>query len=241
VPWKRPKFLVGLFGGALVTLAVAGGAWWHLGVVCRPPTPRSRPYRSDRVASLRHRGAQVLVDDNQLVKAGQVLVRIDPRDYQMRVDQAKALLASAESQAQGADAGVPLTRETTVSGTSEALAALQAAEAESARAKVDLERAASVDLGAAQANVTAAATHDKAQADLKRMKTLVAKDEISKRQYDPYVAAAEVAASRLQAAQQGLEAARQNIETRRAALAAARPRSSRRTPPSPNPAPTSSS
>src|SRR5580698_6584126 len=43
--------------------------------------------------------ANVLVDDNQAVKAGQVLVKIDPRDYQAAVDQAKGALELAESEA----------------------------------------------------------------------------------------------------------------------------------------------
>ncbi len=54
--------------------------------------------------------AAVLINDNEPVKEGQVLVRIDPRDYQARVDQAKAALALAEARAQGADVGVPMTR-----------------------------------------------------------------------------------------------------------------------------------
>ena len=58
--------------------------------------------------------AEVLVNDNQQVKQGQVLVRIDPRDYQAKVDQARAALAFAESQAKGATVNVPLTRETTL-------------------------------------------------------------------------------------------------------------------------------
>ncbi|MGA2539905.1 MAG: biotin/lipoyl-binding protein, partial [Terracidiphilus sp.] len=41
---------------------------------------------------------EVAVLDNQQVKAGQVLVRIDPRDYQAAVDVAKATLAQAEGQ-----------------------------------------------------------------------------------------------------------------------------------------------
>ena len=40
--------------------------------------------------------ANVLVDDNQAVKAGQALVRIDPRDYQAAVDQAKAALLEVQ-------------------------------------------------------------------------------------------------------------------------------------------------
>src|SRR5690348_12110304 len=54
---------------------------------------------------------EVLVDDNQQVKKGQVLVRIDPSDFQAKVDQAQAALAVAESQSQGASAGVPLIRD----------------------------------------------------------------------------------------------------------------------------------
>src|SRR6266478_3319901 len=50
------------------------------------------------------RVAQVLVEDNQAVKAGQVLVKIDPRDYQAALDQAKAALAQTTyEQAQTAD------------------------------------------------------------------------------------------------------------------------------------------
>jgi len=49
----------------------------------------------------------VLVDDNQPVKAVQVLVRIDPRDFQARVDMAKAALMQAEQQLRSARVVVP--------------------------------------------------------------------------------------------------------------------------------------
>src|SRR5882762_9531607 len=61
------------------------------------------------------RVGQVLIDDNQAVKAGQVLVKIDPRDYQAAVDQAKAALALAESDAASAGVDVPRTRENVAS------------------------------------------------------------------------------------------------------------------------------
>ena len=51
---------------------------------------------------------QVFVADNQHVKAGDPLIRIDPRDLQAKVDQEKASVAYARSQARGASAGVPL-------------------------------------------------------------------------------------------------------------------------------------
>src|SRR5260370_12368092 len=70
------------------------------------------------------RVAQVLVDGNQPVKAGQVLGKIDPRDYQAAVDQAKAALALAESEARSPGVDVPRTRENRASRTSNADAQL---------------------------------------------------------------------------------------------------------------------
>jgi len=64
--------------------------------------------------------SEILVDDNQMVKAGQVLVRIDPRDYQAKVDQARAALAMAQNQSAGAHANVPLTDGTTISAVASA-------------------------------------------------------------------------------------------------------------------------
>jgi membrane fusion protein (multidrug efflux system) len=40
---------------------------------------------------------QVLVDDNQKVKAGAVIARVDPRDYQTALDQARANVAGAQA------------------------------------------------------------------------------------------------------------------------------------------------
>ena len=84
------------------------------------------------------RSSEVLIHDNETVKAGQVLVRIDPRDYQARVDQAKAALALAQARARGAGVGVPLTQETTDSTTSGADAQLAARPGELRQVQVHL-------------------------------------------------------------------------------------------------------
>src|SRR5689334_9721886 len=99
--------------------------------------------------------SEILVADNQIVHAGDVLLRIDPRDYQARVDQACAALAVAESQARGANVGVPLTNATTASGSSAATAQLAAASADHERAVADYERASSSELAVAQSDVDA--------------------------------------------------------------------------------------
>jgi membrane fusion protein (multidrug efflux system) len=165
---------------------------------------------------------QVLVEIQSQVKAGQVLVRLDPRDYQAKVDQNKAALAAAEAQAHAAQVTVPLTRQTTTSGTSSAAAQVAAAEADYQRAQVAAREAETSGIAAAQANVAQAeANNRKAQADLARMQQLVAKEEISRQQFDAYRAAAEVAAAQLRQAQEQLVAAHQNAENARAAAVAA--------------------
>jgi membrane fusion protein (multidrug efflux system) len=168
---------------------------------------------------------EVLVDDNQQVKQGQVLVRIDPEDYQAKVDQAQAAVAVAESQAQGANAGVPLIRDTTGSGVTAAQAQLSAARADYDQAQVESERAATADIAVARANVeTAQATADHAQADLNRMKTLVDKEEISRLEYDSYGSSTRVAFSQLQAAKDKLAAVTKDAETKKAGLLSAQAR-----------------
>ncbi len=168
---------------------------------------------------------EVLVDDNQQVKKGQVLVRIDPRDFQAKVDQAQAAAAVAESQAQGASAGVPLTRDTTGSSVTAAEAQLEAARADYAQAQVDYDRASTADISMARSNVDSAqATAERAQADLNRMKTLVDKEEISRLEYDSYISAARVATSQLQAAKDKLSSVTKDAETKKAAIASAEAR-----------------
>ena len=168
---------------------------------------------------------EVLVKDNEAVKAGQVLVRIDPRDYQAKVEIAKAEVVRAESQLKSARAVVPLTNETTQSGTAAASAGLADTEAELERARLGFEQASGSDLAYARANVgVKQANNDRAQADLARMKPLVEKEEISKLQYDSYVAAARVAESDLQAARERLISAQNDARIRNAALAAAQSR-----------------
>ena len=166
---------------------------------------------------------QVLVNDNMHVKAGDVLVRLDPRDYQARVDQLKAALAAAESQVNAAEVTVPLTRATTSSSTSGAAAEVAGAQAQFEQAQVAAEEAATSGVAEAEANVRSAeANNQKAQADLTRMQVLVAKEEISKQQFDSYRAAAQVAAAELQAAQQQLTGAHQKAANLSAAAEAAK-------------------
>ena len=168
---------------------------------------------------------EVLVDDNQEVKAGQVLVRIDPRDYQAKVDIAKAQVEHAESQLRSARVVVPLTDLTTESGVVGSSAQLADATAELERARLSFEQASGADLAYAEANVRLKqANNDRAQADLARMKPLADKAEISQLQYDAYLAAARVAESDLQASREKLASAQKDAAIKQAAVEAAQTR-----------------
>lgn len=222
---RRRKVLLWALGGVVLIAAVALWFWLHY---------RNRVSTDDAqvdghiipISSKIYGSVQdVLVDYNQHVNAGQVLVRIDPHDYQARVDQAKAALALAESQARAAAVGVPLTQETTASGTAGAAAQLATAQADYQRSQIAAEQASTSDVSAAQANLAGAqASNERAQADLARMKPLVAKQEISQQQYDAYVASARVAQANLKAAQDRVAAARQTARNSEAAAQGARAR-----------------
>jgi membrane fusion protein, multidrug efflux system len=168
------------------------------------------------------RVAEVLVKDNEPVKAGQVLVRIDPRDYQASLDQAKAALALAESDAASAGVDVPRTRENVASGTSSADAQLAGAVADLERARVTYEQARTSDLAWAQANIEKSkANAELAQADLARYKPLLDKGEISKQQYDAAKANADATSSALRADQEKLAQAQRAVDIARAQTLAA--------------------
>ena len=171
------------------------------------------------------RVAEVLVDDNQAVKAGQILVKIDPADYQASVDQAKAALELAEGEARSAGVDVPRTSETVNSGTSSAQAQLLGAQADLARAAATYEQAQTADLAVAEANVEKSrANSELARADLERYKPLMEKGEISKQQYDAAKANADATSSALVADEQRLAQAKRNVDISRAQLEAAKAR-----------------
>ncbi len=105
-------------------------------------------------AKIYGRVAKVQVNDNQAVKAGQVLVRLDPADYQAALDQAKAALALAEGEARSAGVDVPRTSEDTASGTSSAQAQLAGAQADLMRAQATYEQSQTADLAYAPSPAT---------------------------------------------------------------------------------------
>lgn len=172
---------------------------------------------------------RVLVNDNQVVKAGDLLVEIDPRDFEVRLEQARAALLAAQTRRQAAKVGVDLTDATTSAGLAQAEASVQAAQAQAdaarsrfqqAEAQVAAARAAQAQV---QAEVLAAeADSTRADADLQRYRLLFEKDEISRQQLDHASAAAKAAEAHLAAAHAGVSAAEAQVKQSEAAQAASR-------------------
>src|SRR5260370_23254371 len=82
---------------------------------------------------------EVAVNDNQDVKPDQVLVRLDPRDYEVAVAQARAAVVSAKGDLQNAVVSVPLIDDSTKSLVQQADAAPGPTQHGTARARPDLE------------------------------------------------------------------------------------------------------
>lgn len=144
------------------------------------------------------------VQDNQYVQAGTVLVEIDPADYQVAYDRAKADYADAQAAAIAAGVSVPITSVNTSSQVS-------ASEADVASARAGIQ-AAQQQLEAAKAELLQAQANDvKAQNDLGRYKQLVDKQEVSQQQYDQAVASAKASAAAVEAARATADAAEQQV------------------------------
>jgi len=148
---------------------------------------------------------KVNVNDNQWVEKGDVLVEIDPTDYQVALAQAESNLSNAEATARSLNITVPITSvnttsqlQFTASGVEDARAAIAAAEKQ---------------LAAAHQQVEAAEANDvKAQDDLRRYKQLVEKREVSQQIYDQALATAKASTANVAGAQASESAAQQFVQ-----------------------------
>ena len=179
--------------------------------------------------------ARVHVTDNQQVAAGDLLVELDPRDFQARLDAARASLNAAEAARRSRDIDVNLTSITSTAGLDEAEQAVTAAGAMVQNARA-LAAAAKSQQGEAQAQVAfAKAALDQAQAetraveakyqqaasDLKRNQEMARSNTISPQQLDHAVTDERMAAADLNAARSKVATQRSLLKRAEAALKAA--------------------
>jgi membrane fusion protein, multidrug efflux system len=149
----------------------------------------------------------VLVNDNQLVQSGQLLVKLDAKDYQSKVQQTQAALLTAQRQASAAQANITLASETTSGKTSQAQGDIGTAQAAITSAQAAVQ-AAEAGVPLAQAQVAQAdANLQKAQADYNRYSALYQQGAVARQQLDTSQAAYNVAQAQKSSALQGVQQA----------------------------------
>lgn len=127
---------------------------------------------------------KVLVDDNEHVKAGQVLVLLDPRDYQVKVDQALANLEQAKRHAISAKSSIEFQDTSAKGQTDNAGGSIDNAVANISKSEAQV-REASARISASRANLDAKeAELQRSLADYQRYENLEQEGAVSKSQRD---------------------------------------------------------
>jgi membrane fusion protein (multidrug efflux system) len=196
---NSPRMKWGLIIAGLVLLVAVFFLWRYLGSYESTDDAQIDGHVNAVSARVSGHVIKLNVEDNQYVEKGTVLVEIDPADYQVAVEQARAEYADAQAQASAAGINVPITNTSTSSQVSGAQAGVSMAQAGIAAARQQFEAAKSQ---VAQAN----SNNTKAQNDLARYKILIDKQEISLQQYDQAIDSAQSAAAALQAARANADA-----------------------------------
>jgi membrane fusion protein (multidrug efflux system) len=179
--------------------------------------------------------AQILVDTNQPVHKGQVIIRLDNRDEQASLQQARAALEAQRAQARAAQENVALTRTQVAAQATQGAGGVVAARSQVASAsaqtaaaaqQADAARAAigqaEAQLRVAQSGVPAARSAlARANADLARYTALVRTGDIAAQQLDAQRAAQAQAQSQYQSALDNVAAAQTSVTQAQARYTAA--------------------
>jgi len=193
---------------AVVVAAAVLLAWWHFAGREETDDAQIEAHVSPVAARVGGTVLEVLVRDNQHVDKGELLVRIDPRDYQVALARAEADLAETEASARAARVTVPLTSTTASAQETGAGSDVAGAEARLAAAHAQQREA------EARERLTAA--------DVERLRPLLAKDEISRQQFDAAQTAADAAHASREAAAAAAAAAEKAVAAARARFDQAR-------------------
>ena len=213
---------VRLIIGAVLLLVIGAAAWVWM-TANRESTDDAQVDARVTQISSRVGGTvtKVAVNDNQVVEAGAVLIELDPRDYQVAVDKARAELADAEATAVAAQNTIPITSTTAASqvttargGVAQAQSGVSASgkEVEAARARLTTAQA---HVREVEANATRAAR------DVERLRGLLAKDEVSQQQFDTASAAADAQRAAVESARSQVTEAEAGIRVAESRLAQA--------------------
>jgi membrane fusion protein, multidrug efflux system len=220
VPRRKSKIgRILVFAAVIVAVGVAGYFLWrHLNTYESTDDAQIDGHINAVSGRITGNVVEVLAEDEQFVKAGDVLVRIDPRDYEVAVAKAEADLRDAEAALEGSRIDIPITNtntasqlKTAASSRADASAFVLGSQRQLSAARDRLESA-QAQVREAQANVK------KTSDDVARYKLLVDKNEIPRQQYDTAVAEAAGAQATLDARNAAVREAEQNIVVAQSAV-----------------------
>ncbi|MBV8726403.1 MAG: HlyD family secretion protein [Candidatus Eremiobacteraeota bacterium] len=155
---------------------------------------------------------RILVDTDQQVRKGQLLIQLDDQDERSKYEQAKASVTAQRAQAAAAQASVALTQETVAAQSLQGIGGIT--QAQSGQGEIG---AASAAIGEAQAAVPAAQqAYARAEADLARTQSLVSTGDLPRQQLDAARASAAAAAAQYDQALAGVAAARDKLASAQA-------------------------
>ena len=184
----RRRFIV--IGVVAVLIVGALLFWWHSTYYEDTDDAQVDGHLIQISARVAGQVIRVNVEQNQYVQAGTLIAEIDPKDFEVAVQQDEASLESAEANYEAVRVNVPVIGVNTTSSLQSAASGVRTSDATVQQSQRQLE--------AAQAQVQQAdANNIKAQLDLKRYTPLVEKDVISKQQFDATVATADAAKAAL--------------------------------------------
>ncbi len=140
---RRKKLLYWVIGLLVLTALIIGGVlyWLHARHYETTDDAFIDGYISQIAAQVPGRVTRIAFEDNQQVKAGQVLIELDPRDYQVKLDQAVAQRTQAAAQADQSRAQLGLQK----ANLDQAAANVRVTEADLQQAQADLARYRAID------------------------------------------------------------------------------------------------
>ena len=161
---RRQLILAILLGVGAIAAAIFGYRWWRY---ASTHVETDDAYLTGHIHQVNSKisdmATKVLVDDNQLVYQGQLLVQLDPNDYQVQIQQAQADLEAARRQASAAKANIGV-----VSTQAQGQITQAQGNIDAAVATISTAQARVVEV---QAGITSAqAQYDQARANLQKTK-----------------------------------------------------------------------
>jgi membrane fusion protein (multidrug efflux system) len=223
---KKRRFPIALVGAAALIAVVGGLVYW---LYARQFETTDDAFIEGDIVQISPKVsayvAKVYVKGNQPVHKGDLLVELNAQDFEVRLEQAKAQLRTAQAQKNQSQANVDLTRKTTEASRTQARSNVRTAQTTVEQTKVGADakqsqiRQAQSAVKTAQANLAQVRTQvpqaqsnlDLARKEYDRRLALYNNGDISKQSLDQATTALQTAQAQMDAARKQVDAAQSRV------------------------------